>query len=685
MPLMFAIKNINHSIPILRHTVSFLAGIIISNILSVGNNELVIILLASLPFVLILKNSKHILLQKLYSFVLSLLIIALGLLYTNVYQNSLFKFNIPTQGYYTGIVNEISPAPNDRERLNIQLKSVITDTSKTFVNEKIILYVSDSLSETGTIPGDYIGFDARLYPIENSNNPGEFNFRRYMMRRGIRYQSYISTFPENIHHHERSLKTIAVNARSKLLKAYHNAGIDNQEFAVLSALTLGEKSYIDKELKQHFSNSGAMHVLAVSGLHVGILFFVFSFMLKPLNHNNKTKIIKIIFLIILLWGYALITGMSPSVLRATTMFSFLVIGQNINRNTNIYNTLALSALLLMIINPDIIHETGFQLSYTAVISIVFFQPKIAMLLPVKNKIAKATWGLFAVSLSAQIGTLPLSLYYFHQFPVYFWISNFIVIPAATILLYGSILFFVMFPFSAIHGCIGKSLSVIAKLMNTLITKIDNLPGAVISDIWIDKATVMIMYAMIVVLGLIWVSRNYKYIIAISSFVLILVTKQTINFYKTSNQNYVILYNHYNENLISIINGRDHFFYCPSDSLTAYSETLLNNTSGFFNTHKPVYLQQDTIWNKAICISKNHIFFKNIQIQIKKNDNKLTKMNNSKTQLIWNINNSEVNVNKRQNILIHSFKNNKLNYFRPTFKKGDSIIHLNQSAIIVETW
>ncbi|MDA3815747.1 MAG: ComEC/Rec2 family competence protein [Prolixibacteraceae bacterium] len=679
------IKNITHSIPILRHTVSFLAGIIISDILPIGNKYLIFIALASLLFALILKDSKRILLQKIYSFVIGFLIICLGALYTNTYRSSQFRYDIPTQGYYAGKVNDMSPASKNREKLVVQLKSVSNDTSKILVNEKIVLFVPDSISETDITPGDFIGFKARLYPIEHSNNPGDFNYKKYMNRRAIRYQSYIYKLPYHSNHHQTSLKTLAVNTRSNLLDSYRKAGINNQEFAVLSALTLGEKNYIDKELKQQFSNSGAMHVLAVSGLHVGILFFVFSFILKPLNYSSKTKVIKVFLLIILLWSYALITGMSPSVMRAATMFSFLVIGQNLNRNTNIYNTLALSAMLLMIIKPDIIYEVGFQLSYVAVTSIVFFQPKIARLGSFKNRIAKSSWELFAVSVSAQLGTLPFSLYYFHQFPVYFWISNFVVIPAATILLYGSILFFIMLPFPAINGIVGSFLSGTVKLMNILIARIDNLPVAVISDLWVDQATVVTCYTIIFTIGLILVSRKYKYILILFSFLLILLIKDTFNSYQTQNQSYLVFYNHYNDNILSIINGRKHYYYCQSDSLSTYSERLLNNSTGYFHTTKPVLLPRDTLLNNNLYRRNNQIFFKKIQIQINKNGFESENINDSHAHLTWGLSDIEINVNKKQNIALRAFKNGKLNYFRPIIENNDSLIKTNQYAVIVETW
>ena len=178
-----------------------------------------------------------------------------------------------------------------------------------------------------------------------------------------------------------------------------------------------------------------MHVLAVSGLHVGIIFFILNFLLTPLNRNKRLLKIKLFLLVGALWFYAFLTGLSPSVMRSCTMFSFIVVGENLNKRTNIYNTLAASAFLLMLINPLIIFGAGFQLSYIAVISIVFFQPRLAALVAVKNRILKYVWDLFTVSVAVQIGTAPISIFYFHQFPVYFWLSNFIVIPGAALILY----------------------------------------------------------------------------------------------------------------------------------------------------------------------------------------------------------------------------------------------------------
>ncbi|WP_319479987.1 ComEC/Rec2 family competence protein [uncultured Draconibacterium sp.] len=175
-------------------------------------------------------------------------------------------------------------------------------------------------------------------------------------------------------------------------------------------------------------------MLAVSGLHVGILFFAFTFCFGFLQKRKIGKFIYVMLSISLLWCYAFITGLSPSVLRACTMFSLVIIAGNINRRANIYNTLAASAFLLLWVNPNNLFEVGFQLSYMAVFGIVFLQPRIAGLWTVKNKVGLFFWNLICVSIAAQIATFPLSAYYFNQFPTYFLLSNIVVIPAAMLLI-----------------------------------------------------------------------------------------------------------------------------------------------------------------------------------------------------------------------------------------------------------
>lgn len=302
-------------------------------------------------------------------------------------------------------------------------------------HEKLLVYFEKSEATEQLRPGSQMVFNKSPERIKNNGNPYEFNYKKYLARKHIYRQVYLTTEDWKLTGYKNNTaQTWAETIRDKLLSIYRQQEIGERETEILSALTLGYKRELDRETKRVFSSAGAMHVLAVSGLHVGILFFAFSFIFGFLQKRKFGKLIYVIISIFLLWCYAFITGLSPSVMRACTMFSLIIIASNINRRANIYNTLAASAFLLLLINPNNLFEVGFQLSYMAVFGIVYLQPRLAALWPVRNKIVLFFWNLITVSIAAQIATFPLSAYYFNQFPTYFLLSNIIVIPAAMVLI-----------------------------------------------------------------------------------------------------------------------------------------------------------------------------------------------------------------------------------------------------------
>ena len=315
------------------------------------------------------------------------------------------------------------------------IHSVKTEDTVIGTREKVLVYFEKGEDIKRLKPGNQIIFEQSPEIIKNRGNPYEFDYQKYLEKKHIFRQVYLKT--GNWHltgYRNNTLLLRAETIRDKLLKIYRDQEIGAQETEILSALTLGYKRELDRETKRIFSSAGAMHVLAVSGLHVGILFFAFTFCFGFLQKRKIGRFIYVVLSISLLWCYAFITGLSPSVLRACTMFSLIIIAGNINRRANIYNTLAASAFLLLLVNPNNLFEVGFQLSYMAVFGIVYLQPRIAGLWQVKNKVALFFWNLICVSIAAQIATFPLSAYYFNQFPTYFLLSNIVVIPAAMLLI-----------------------------------------------------------------------------------------------------------------------------------------------------------------------------------------------------------------------------------------------------------
>ena len=245
------------------------------------------------------------------------------------------------------------------------------------------------------------------------------------------------------------------------------------------------KDELDFEVKQAYAAAGAMHVLAVSGLHVGIIFLILNTLLAILDTSKKGRIVKAIILLISLWSYAMITGLSPSVLRAATMFSFVIMGTVLNRSSSIYNTLAASAFFILIINPNLLFEVGFQLSYVAVLGIVYLQPLIYKRIYTRWWLLDKVWAITAVSIAAQIATLPLTLFYFNQFPVYFMLSNLLVIPSAAVILILGILLFIASPIPFISESIGWVLNKFIEGLNFGIKEIEVLPNSLIEGLSIN--------------------------------------------------------------------------------------------------------------------------------------------------------------------------------------------------------
>lgn len=676
-------NNINNTVPVFRHTLFFILGIMVSGLIKTNTVQL----LAAFSVVFVFWILARVLKPRVYqlkkhsAFFIVALVFILGIAHSHFFQHNRFKQTIPSQATYTGNLSDITPKDKNRYQLDIRLNSAAIDDSLLIkINEKIVLYSSDSVSVSALKPGDAVIFTGKLFPITSNNNPGDFDYKNYMRKKGIRYQMYTSNPIIKTGKSNRELKTSASNFRQRLLEQYQKANIEGSEFAVLAALTLGEKSYLDRSIKSQFSNSGAMHVLAVSGLHVGIIFIVLSTLFKPMCVSRKGRLLRSLFIIALLWAYALITGLSPSVMRAATMFSFVVAGQSFKRSPNIYNTIAFSALVLLLLNPEIIYEIGFQLSYAAVLSIVYYQPRIVALLPVKNKLIGKIWALFAVSVAAQLGTLPFSLFYFNQFPIYFWMSNFVVIPAAAILLYSAVAFFALSFIPLVQTIIAIFINLILKAMIASIAFINALPGAVVTGISFDKPEMILLLTIIVLPAINTQSFKSKKTVVFLILIVLLTANSAIKTYQTHQQKQMIVYNTYHESLISIIDGKNHYYHHTGDSLSNYSKEVLSNASLHFNTNNPISFSDTENHILRHDSQTNTLFFEDIVVAIvtlpDKNDN-----SNSKYLSILT-SDSKININKNTNMKLSWMNNGKLNYFRDIFNEQEIMLDTLNSALLI---
>jgi len=325
-------------------------------------------------------------------------------------------------------------------QINKQLKPTLYHTkyfatilqidSKKSIGKVLVNISKDSTNKILEVGKTYLTY-SKLAEINKPKNPYSFDYNAYLNKQSVLHQ--ISTKKELIKPIENdnfSLQISAAKIRRKIQKSLLKHNFTKNELGIINALVLGQRQSISKELLSSYAGAGAIHILAVSGLHVGILFMLLGFLLKPIEKIKHGKHFNTIFIISFLWGFALLTGLSGSVVRAVTMFTFIAIGMAVTNNrSSVLHALVTSFFLLVLIHPLFVFDVGFQMSYAAVLGIVLLFPKIESLLPrIKWVFPRKIWQLFVVSLSATIGTLPISLYYFHQFPGLFFLSNIVIVP-----------------------------------------------------------------------------------------------------------------------------------------------------------------------------------------------------------------------------------------------------------------
>lgn len=378
---------------------------------------------------------------------------------------------------------------------------------------KALIYFQKDSAVANLKTGDRIIFEPDFREIKGPQNPSEFNYKQYLAFHLIYRQSYLKNgkWQKVNNGNDYNLKRIAESWRNKLLSIIEQNNITGNEAAVLSALIVGYKDKLDASIVRAYSSSGAMHVLAVSGLHVGIIYVIISSLLFFFDKIKHGIILKTIIILLFLWAFAFITGLSPSVLRASTMFSFVAVGKAFNRNTNIYNTLAASAILLLLINPYMITEVGFQLSYFAVIGIVAFQKGFYDLFEIKNKWLDKIWQLTTVSIAAQISTFPLGLLYFHQFPNYFLLSNLVVIPLATLIIHSGILMFIVSPIPLLSKYAAWATDKLLFALNYGVQYFEKLPFAITEGIYITVTETILIYLIIIFISIYIFEKHIKYL------------------------------------------------------------------------------------------------------------------------------------------------------------------------------
>ena len=439
------------------------------------------------------------------------LLISMGFLFTFLRDATNDPKHLLHQGQiegYLGIVDDLDqPKPNTFAN-RILVSSVRKGGEYISATGEVIVYhkLSENLQ-----PGEVVWIQGSPTVIPRPKNPMEFNYHGFLANQQIFHSHFVDNKVERLGTQNHSpINNWILHLRLNIQEKMDRYILNPHSNQIAKALLLGQKKYLDKEVSEAYVTAGTMHVLAVSGLHVGIVYGFFFLFIKPYQLSAKKRILYLSGIILIIWTYALITGMSPSVLRAATMFTLMGLAQMKARSPSIYNSLALSALILMVFDPYILYSVGFQLSYLAVFGIVLLQPKIAELWQPSNKISKYFWKLTTVGIAAQLATFPISVHYFHVFPTYFMLSNLIAIPGAFLIMTLGIPFMLLSFVEPLARILGKIVDVVIAGENWIMFSFQQLPAARVEHMRLPPLEMVLVWALIISVYLLSVYSRRKY-------------------------------------------------------------------------------------------------------------------------------------------------------------------------------
>lgn len=467
-----------------------------------------------------------------------------------------------------GLVVTLNEPPVEKTKsikANATVHAVLRNDSIIPVKGEIIIYFKKD-SSLQLKYGSQIVFKKALQEIKNSGNPGGFDYKRYCLFQGITHQVYLKPdeFEVLDSKNESWFRKFIYDTRDGVLNILRKNIKDKKELGLAEALLIGYKDDLEQSLVQSYTNTGVVHIIAISGLHLGLIYWLLSILFKPLQKRKKISWLRPVLIIAGLWMFSLLAGAQPSILRSAVMFTCIVVGESLSRRPSIFNTMAVSAFILLCINPYWLWDVGFQLSYAAVLSIIIFMRPIYNWFYIKNKLLDFIWKLNAVTLAAQIFTVPLSIYHFHQFPNLFLLTNFLAVPLSSAILLGEILLCVLAIVPAAASLFGKLLSWLIWVMNTYIERIE----AIRFSLW-DGLQISIIQTILLLLFAIGISywlmersgRSLKLaLVALLCFVVI----RSVSFIQSNQQQKIIVYNVPQKTAIDFVNGRNYVFVGADD-------------------------------------------------------------------------------------------------------------------------
>ena len=528
----------------------------------------------------------------LFGFFLTITLFICGLLLYNNEKDSLSILK-PEQTFFHCTLSDYPVEKENSIMMTVKMNSKITTLGTEAVKGSLVLYNKKDSLVTSFLPGDILIIRCTPVELTNRGNPYEFDYRFYMENQGIKYSAFTSSRDIIRHSIPANRKLIhkALIIREKIIGMYKERGITGERLALVAAITLGQKRMLDPEQKQNFMRAGIMHIMAVSGLHAVILsVFLFNllFFLK-----GKFNILRILITILILWAFAFVTGLTPSVLRATIMFTFFQAGNLIHRRVNGINSVLASAFVLILIKPSVIFDAGFLLSYSAVIYIISFYQVFYLKLQFKNWLTDKIWQSAVITIIAQAGTLPLTIMLFNRFPVYFILTNIIIVPLSSLLIITACTIPMLYPIVFLSKTLALVLNYLTGLTELLTAKSASLPWSNIENIGMTTVECILLMGTIFLLSYFLLNKHSISVFYPISLAIALVAAGTITEISVRTTNELIVYNTPGSSTIGIKTGK---------ILNIYSDTALIRPEVIKHCATlGLRIKTNTLKNKYYCI------------------------------------------------------------------------------------
>lgn len=442
--------------------------------------------------------------------------VALGIINTKINDETLHSSHYINLKNNVETYNDISFKVTKRlkpDAYNTKYIAEILNLNKAKSSGQILINLQkDSIAQSLEI--DHIYFtNNKLNEVVKPKNPFQFDYNNYLKQRNVYHQIYLSNdeFIE-LKNTSKSINGYADTFRNRVNEKLKNYDFKTDVLAIINALLLGQRQDISPEIYNNYVNAGVIHILAVSGLHVGIIFLILNWLFKPLHRFKYGKhLIKPLLIILILWSFAFVAGLSPSVTRAVTMFSIVTCAQFLKRPTNIYNTISISIFLMLLVKPIYLFDVGFQMSYLAVLAIVSVQPMLYKLWKTPNLVIDKFWQILTVTIAAQLGVAPLGLFYFHQFPGLFFISNLVIIPVLGIILGLGIFVIFLALLDSLPEVIAEVFSFIIDTLNAFIVWVAQFETFLLKDVSFSLYHLLVSYLVLISVIFLWKEKTIKYL------------------------------------------------------------------------------------------------------------------------------------------------------------------------------